>query len=253
MKIQHPHPGACPGTEGHPGPLPRQGGAALALALIVLTALTIVGLSSMRSTSLQEKAADSYDQHQVAGQSAEGGVQTGEDLLHEVFIGACLEQTTPLDATCLADGETMSLGALDSCLQSSSDCANGLCATADAKDWLDWNEAVWTTSGKYRELSSYLSSVVWGVSPIAGIEPRFLVRSLNDGGPLPCDPSDPEALRVGSRDDDTRMTTATRGLGGFDVLAYYFEVVSRYGNFGGSGQNIADAVTKSTYAVPNLK
>lgn len=248
MNIQGCQFGSRSAAESHPDVFPRQRGVALTIALIVLVVLTILGLSSMRSSTMQEKLADSFDAHQVAAQSAEGGVTAGEGLLHDVFIAACLEQTSPI-AECL-DGQTMNMQSFDECFANSSNCADGLCATSDGKDWASWNETIWSTTGKYRELNSVadLSSVQWDVSPIAGLQPRFLLRSL---GRLPCDPSQPEALRTGSRDDDKRMITSTEGLGGFDVLSYYYEVVSRYGNFDGSGQNVADAVLKSVYAVPD--
>lgn len=248
MNIQHYRSGHLHAEKSLPGAPGRQAGAVLVLSLIVLVVLTVIGLSSMRSSTMQERLADSYDAHQVAAQSAEGGVNAGEGMLHEIFIAACLEQTSPL-SECLS-GQTMNMQLFDGCFAASNDCDHGLCASSDAKDWLNWSETVWTTAGKYRGLSSLadLSSVEWGVSPIAGIEPRFLVRSL---GRLPCDPSQPEALRTGSHDDERRMVAASRGLGGFDVLAYYYEVIARYGDFNSTGQNVADAVTKTVFAVPD--
>ena len=56
--------------------------------MVVLVALTFIGLSSMRSTTMQEKMADSFDLHQIAGQSADGGANAGEAELHGVFIAA---------------------------------------------------------------------------------------------------------------------------------------------------------------------
>jgi type IV pilus assembly protein PilX len=56
----------------------RQAGAALVVSLILLLVLTLIGVTGMRSSSMEEKMAGNMRDRNVAFQSAESGVRTGE-------------------------------------------------------------------------------------------------------------------------------------------------------------------------------
>lgn len=62
-------------------PINSQRGATLIIALIMLLLLTIIGLSSMRGTSLQESMAGNMRDSNLALQAAEAGLRKGEDLV----------------------------------------------------------------------------------------------------------------------------------------------------------------------------
>jgi len=63
-------------------PRRRQGGAVLIVSLLFLAALTLIGISAMRGTALQEKMAGNTVQHNVAFQRAEAALNAGlNDLL----------------------------------------------------------------------------------------------------------------------------------------------------------------------------
>ena len=72
-----------------------QRGAVLIVALIMLLLLTIIGMSSMRGTSLQENMAGNLRESNLAFQAAEAGLRAGEQLAHGMFIDGSLEALQP--------------------------------------------------------------------------------------------------------------------------------------------------------------
>ncbi len=61
-------------------PLPRQQGVTLIISMIMLLVLTIMGLSSIRDTSLEEKMAGNLKNTNTAFQAAESALREGERL-----------------------------------------------------------------------------------------------------------------------------------------------------------------------------
>ena len=72
--------------------LPRnsQRGAILVIALFMLLLLTIIGLSSMRGTALQESMAGNMRDSSLALQAAEAALRQGEGVVTEKFINNTL-------------------------------------------------------------------------------------------------------------------------------------------------------------------
>jgi type IV pilus assembly protein PilX len=72
----------------------RQQGAALLISLIFLLLLTILGVASMRSATLQERMAGNARDNSIAMQSAEYGIQQAEAVLSDgnfspsTFVGS---------------------------------------------------------------------------------------------------------------------------------------------------------------------
>lgn len=64
-----------------------QQGAVLIIGLIMLLLLTIIGISSIRGTDLQERMAGNARDHNVAFQAAEAAVRSGESYLSGTSIG----------------------------------------------------------------------------------------------------------------------------------------------------------------------
>lgn len=58
-----------------------QRGAVLIIGLIMLLLLTMIGLASIRGSDLQERMAGNMRERNIAFQSAEAGLRTGEDFL----------------------------------------------------------------------------------------------------------------------------------------------------------------------------
>tara|TARA_R110002167_G_scaffold138768_9_gene326105 strand:- start:5411 stop:5923 length:513 start_codon:yes stop_codon:yes gene_type:complete len=61
--------------------LDRQQGITLIICMIILLVLTVMGLSSIRDTSLEEKMAGNLKNHNTAFQAAESALREGEKVL----------------------------------------------------------------------------------------------------------------------------------------------------------------------------
>lgn len=67
-----------------------QRGAALVVALIMLLLLTIIGLTSIRGTSLQENMASNLRESSLSLQAAEAALRKGEELVSDKFLDGSL-------------------------------------------------------------------------------------------------------------------------------------------------------------------
>lgn len=68
----------------------KQQGAVLIVALIMLLLLTIIGLSSMRGTSLQESMAGNMRDANLALQASEAALRKGEETVTDKFLKGTL-------------------------------------------------------------------------------------------------------------------------------------------------------------------
>jgi len=62
--------------------IPRQQGTALVIALVMLLVITVAGVTSMRSSALQERMSGNTRDREVAFQAAEGALRAGESYLN---------------------------------------------------------------------------------------------------------------------------------------------------------------------------
>ena len=76
-------------------PAPKQRGAVLIVALIMLLLLTIIGLSSMRDTSLQENMAGNMRDSNLALQASEAALRQGEEEVVSRFMAGTLSEFQP--------------------------------------------------------------------------------------------------------------------------------------------------------------
>ncbi len=65
----------------------RQRGTALIIALIFLVILTLLGITAMQTTVLQERMAGGYGDRQLAFEAAEAALIDAEDYLNQAAIG----------------------------------------------------------------------------------------------------------------------------------------------------------------------
>ncbi|MFT7413442.1 MAG: type IV pilus assembly protein PilX [Methylophagaceae bacterium] len=126
----------------------KQQGVALVISLIMLLLMTLLAISSMNTTILEEKMAGNYKDRNMAFQAAEAGVRAGETYL----------RTTPVLP--VFDGTT--LGLYKPTVSGSS----------------QWERVVWTkTSNEVREYLNSLSNVA--------AKPLYIIEELlpvNDTG-----------------------------------------------------------------------
>lgn len=143
----------------------QQRGAVLIISLILLVVLTLLGLSAMRNTSLEESMAGNMRAENVAFQAAEAALRNGEEWL------------TELTAKPLANGT----GSTGIWLLDAPDADD----TDDQPWWRQRDAAWWAANGE--ELGddvdlTYLAGTNLPVQPLYIIEERGVKRdSLNVG------------------------------------------------------------------------
>lgn len=146
--------------------LRRQKGVALVVGLLLLLVMTVVGVSSLKTVTMEERMSTNAYDRSLAFQAAEAALRVGEQ-------------------TALSQSQTGNSGFVDGGLYTdnddtacgSSSCQNGLCSQPDnncAARWLDNGFNNWTNA-----------NVTLG--SLAGT-PEFFVEYLGDG--FPCDPAD---------------------------------------------------------------
>lgn len=130
-------------------------GAALVVALVLLLVITILGLSSMRGTSLQERMSANLRDRGLAFQAAEAALREAEASLGAL---APSDFPPPLEAARLAD---------DVC--DNNPCVDGLCSRPDPKcpdRWL--SDAAWRNVSA--ELGAGLGTLV--------IPPQYFIEHI---------------------------------------------------------------------------
>lgn len=148
-----------------------QQGVVLVVALILLIIMTLLGLTAMRSSSLEERmAAHSYDRS-LSFQAAEAALRVGEAVAEAHAVSA------PFSAP--ATG-----------------CTDGLCSTPLAADTPRWEETGFTGWKTVADSDKVKSG------PIE-IAPSYIVEYL--GNTFPCRPEDPTS---GSTDCKRYRVTA---------------------------------------------
>jgi type IV pilus assembly protein PilX len=125
----------------------NQDGAVLIIGLLILLVLTILGITNMSTTSMQERMAGNDRDRQIAFQSAEAALRAAEEFVQNSTYAA------------LAAGNFTAA------------CTNGLCAkitTGNTDNWLD--NTVWSTSTKHRVYTANFNEIV--------SNPKFIVEDL---------------------------------------------------------------------------
>lgn len=99
----------------------RQNGVALIVALVMLLAMTLIGVTAMKGTMLEEKMAGNARDRNLAFQAAEAGLRDGEKDIHDN-----LSLISPFH----------------------SDCTNGMClpSSSETAVWEDSTKVHWENS-----------------------------------------------------------------------------------------------------------
>lgn len=137
-----------------------QKGAALIVSLVMLLLITLLGLASARSVSLEEKmAANSYDRN-LALQAAEAALREGETYAE---TNKPTPAYTDADATCPTSPSAIN------------NCTNGVCPIPDKDCASRWNPS----SGFTGWVSASTS-----LGTLAGTAPQYFIEYL--GTSFPC-------------------------------------------------------------------
>lgn len=155
-----------------------QRGAVLVTSLLMLLVMTMIGITAMRSTSLEEKMSGNSLSRDMAFQSAEIGLRAGENLLYT-----------------MRSTNTALLTQFDS------SCTVGLCdATATA---FSHNDSSWVNSS-----GAYLSTIrtVAGNTTVGNTNPAYALQHLTR--------PDSDSLEAGRQFPMPYYSILARGVGG---------------------------------------
>lgn len=152
----------------------RQSGAALVVSLMILLVLTVIGVTALQTSNMEQQMAIQYHDHQLAFQAAEAALVEAQNYI----------QSQPLTANSFTAG-----------------CSNGLCLPAAQSTTMTpvWNDQalnVWKTAGLH-QTGSYQAANV-------SQQPEYIIEWL--GYILPpgisvtsgqvAGPGDPEMFRI---------------------------------------------------------
>lgn len=146
----------------------RQSGAILFVSLILLLVLTLIGVTAMKTTTLQEKMASSHRQRAIAMQAAEAAVRQAEVWL--------VNNVTKISDLARFDGSDELYAAVTS----------AGCAPAHAGLTWDYrNPAKWSSANSDR-----VPVAVAGIRSV--YQPRYVIEYIGRGGrnATPLNPTD---------------------------------------------------------------
>lgn len=160
----------------------RQAGSVLIVSLIFLLLLTIVGVSAMNMTSLEERMSGNFRDHDLAFQAAEAALLDAEEFVEQNFsINEALTQ--PACSPAASCYESTSAGGLSfngSFVNSSTPVTS--CTAGTVQEWE--NPAIWSDSSKTRAASTQIQGTVQNARYM--IEFRcFMPRDATNADPDP--------------------------------------------------------------------
>lgn len=159
-----------------------QRGVTLVIALVLLMVVSLLGLSAMRSTSLEEKMASNSQDQGLAFQAAEAALRAG------------IEQITTAENTGFTDN-----------------CVSGYCTAADGDDdygrWDDPVLDVWGNGARHQTVN--------GLAGVAS-QPRYIIEKL-DYASAPSTPSLVVGYGAASAAAQSYYRITARGTGGSDT------------------------------------
>ena len=158
-----------------------QKGSVLIVSLIFLLLLTIVGVSSMNMTSLEERMAGNFRDHDLAFQAAEAALLDAEEFVENTFdITQAYTDPACTGTNCYSSACTGGLCFNGEFENSSTPVAS--CTSGTVKEWED--ASVWSTSTKTRASSDQISGTVENARYI--VEFRcFMPRDAANSDPDP--------------------------------------------------------------------
>ncbi|MCQ8127275.1 pilus assembly PilX family protein [Methylomonas rivi] len=150
----------------------NQAGAVLVVSLIMLLLLTIIGVSGVQSTSLEEKMAGNNRDRNLAFQSAEAALRAGEARIETLWNGG----TGSIQAFCTGTAGQFSTVA---------GCNNAPPDPETATTWTDDNKSVThnTGSSEVGTQPRYFITYVTAYNPGPPVTPiSFIVTARGTGG-----------------------------------------------------------------------
>ena len=159
----------------------RQHGMVLVTGLLMLLVITLIGLTALRSTALEEKMANNVRDQDVAFEAAENALRDGEQ---DVF--ANLVSTSPFTSAC----------------------TSGLCLPSTTSTPV-WSTVDWTSSST---TSTAIGTNTGGATYTANVSqpPRYVVELLPD---LPAGQGNSQSVNCSPRCSGTRTAFRITAMG----------------------------------------
>ena len=159
----------------------QQKGSVLIVSLVFLLLLTIVGVSAMNMTNLEEKMTGNFRDHDLAFQTAEAALLDGEAFVEATFdINQALTNPACTGANCYTDACDEGLcfhGTFNNSSTPVSDCTSGT-----EQEWED--SSIWSDTSNTREMDTQIEGTVRNARYI--VEFRcFVPRDPTNANPDP--------------------------------------------------------------------
>nr|WHW29622.1 hypothetical protein [uncultured bacterium] len=156
----------------------KQRGIALPITMLLLFVMTLVGVSSLRTTLLEQDMTANTRLRLVAFNAAETALREAENHMVEINKNQTVADVRTLFFTGLRpDGTT----------QPGDSCTNGYCtplqhdnsgSSSTDERWDDATLNVWNTSGKYRSYTNYTASGIANEGVYAA--PKYIVEFMGN-------------------------------------------------------------------------
>jgi len=169
-----------PDTFAGSRPARRQRGAVLIISLLILLVMTVLGVASMGTTTLQERMANNNRQQQVAFQAAEAALRTAE-----AFLAANISNITTLK-------NNFNSGAPVTGLYAPRAPVTGVATYPLPASFDIYNDADWLVNGNAVKVATVTSVTQ---------KPRYIIEYVGRVGPPPLDYSGkkPDVRQYGFR------------------------------------------------------
>ena len=157
-----------------------QKGMVLIIALIIMFSMTLLGVSTMTTTSLEERMAFNFRDRQLAFQSAEAALREGERYV----------QDNNMDPTKFNNNCNINPGWCN--------CISG----CNVEYWSDATLNVWNNAAKHRSYTTTVSGVA--------SQPKYIIENMGNtclATQLTCNPSDPVMFRITALGYGTSLKT----------------------------------------------
>lgn len=129
----------------------KQKGSIIIISLIMLALLTIIGLTGVRISNLEERMSGNFRDHELAFQSAEAALSEAEAFVENTTFSTTDFQTGCSGTHCFSADCTNGLCFDVSNFPSSGPAASS-CTNSDTKPWQDWT--LWADSTKVKTAST---------------------------------------------------------------------------------------------------
>lgn len=175
----------------------REQGSALTMSLVFLLLLTIIGISAMNFSTLEERMAGNFKDQNLAFQAAESA---------------------------LKDAETDTFNNISNATAFTSSCTGGLCLPTNTGSYI-WDTVDWSSSSTTsRQYGAYTGSAAIGAS--LAEQPRYIVEDIPNPTTPPAGESATDAWKKGAMGTEYYRITA-RGVGSTSQSQAMLQIIFR--------------------------